>query len=127
MESLGRRDRRPNRGLGGFGIRFRNVVFMGMGEPLDNPEGVHGALGVLGDPRGLSYIQERIPVCTASPVEGIRRLGPLGLRRLNLSVSLAAFVGRIGRSLVNVIPYNPGRLPIVRSLKAACGELGGLS
>lgn len=197
-----------------LGIRFRNVVFMGMGEPLDNPEGVFGALETLRDPRGLGYSQERITVCTAGHVEGIRRLRALGLKRLNLSVSLAAardglrdrlmpinrtwplgelaealaaypmrknfalgvnyclipgwndgledldavaaFIGRIGRALVNVIPYNPGRHPIGRapselevavfleglaargvpvrrriekgrSLMAACGQLGGSS
>ena len=70
--------------------RFRNVVFMGMGEPLDNPEGVFGALEPLRDPRGLGYSQERITVCTAGHVEGIRRLRTLGLKRLNLSVSLAS-------------------------------------
>ncbi len=199
---------------GALGLRFRNVVFMGMGEPLDNPEGVFGALERLRDPRGLGYSQERITVCTAGHVEGIRRLRSLGLKRLNLSVSLAsarddlrdrlmpinrtwplavlaealadypmrrnfvlgvnycllpgvndtpedldaaaAFVGRIGRALVNVIPYNPGRHPIGRapseteieafreglaargvpvrrriekgrSLMAACGQLGGSS
>jgi 23S rRNA (adenine2503-C2)-methyltransferase len=197
-----------------LGIRFRNVVFMGMGEPLDNPEGVFAALETLRDPRGLGYSQERITICTAGHVEGIRRLRGLGLKRLNLSVSLAsardglrdrlmpinrtwplaalaealaaypmrrnfvlgvnycllpgvndatedldaaaAFIGKIGRALVNVIPYNPGRTPIGRapseseivafreglaargvpvrrriekgrSLMAACGQLGGLS
>lgn len=195
-----------------LGVQFRNVVFMGMGEPLDNPEGVFGALETLRDPRGHGYSQERITVCTAGQVEGIRRLRALGLKRLNLSVSLgsardglrdrlmpinrvwpldelaaalaaypmrrnfalgvnycllpglndapedldavAAFVGRFGRALVNVIPYNPGRHPICRapsepeidaflaglaargvpvrrrvekgrSLLAACGQLGG--
>lgn len=197
---------------GALGLRFRNVVFMGMGEPLDNPEGVFGALDLLRNPRGLGYAQERLTICTAGHVEGIRSLGRLGLKRLNLSVSLAAardefrdrlmpinrtwpleelaealaaypmrrnftlgvnyclipgindasedldavsvFVGRIGRALVNLIPYNPGRAPIGRapgeaeiaafmeglaargvpvrrriekgrSLMAACGQLGG--
>ncbi|MCK7472016.1 MAG: hypothetical protein MZU95_15635 [Desulfomicrobium escambiense] len=29
--------------------------------------------------------------------------------------AVSAFVGRIGRALVNVIPYNPGRAPIGRA------------
>jgi len=73
-----------------LGVQFRNVVFMGMGEPLDNPEGVFGALETLRDPRGHGYSQERLTVCTAGQVEGIRRLRALGLKRLNLSVSLGS-------------------------------------
>ena len=191
---------------------FSNVVFMGMGEPLDNFDGLAGALGVMLDPDGLQFSQERITVCTAGLPAGIRRLRGLGLRRLNLSVSLntaddearsrlmplnrsaglaelaaaladypvrrsfvlgvnwcllpgindspadaraaASFCAAAGRTLVNLIPYNPGTAPIApapteeeidrfagllegegvrvrrratrgRSIMAGCGQLGG--
>lgn len=73
-----------------LGWNPRNLVFMGMGEALDNAEHVIQALRVLTDQRGLHYSQERITVCTAGHAEGIARLAALGWKRLNLSISLNA-------------------------------------
>ena len=68
----------------------RNIVFMGMGEALDNAENVLHALRVLNDQAGLAIGQERLTVCTVGHVEGIRLLEEQGLKRLNLSISLNA-------------------------------------
>jgi len=150
-----------------------NVVFMGMGECLDNLEAVAKALAVLGDQRGLGYAQERLTLCTSGPRGAVEALRDLGLKRLNLSVSLnaasddkrsalmpvnrsndlealaaslgkypmrrgfalgvnwcllpgindtredaretAAFCSKVGRCVVNLIPYNPGSSPITRA------------
>jgi 23S rRNA (adenine2503-C2)-methyltransferase len=73
-----------------LGWDVRNVVFMGMGEPLDNLAALAQALRVLTDMRGLRFPAERLTVCTAGDAEGIRGLRALGMRRLNLSVSLNA-------------------------------------
>jgi 23S rRNA (adenine2503-C2)-methyltransferase len=73
-----------------LGWDCRNLVFMGMGEPLDNLGELARALRALTDMRGLRYPAERITVCTAGDEEGIRGLRALGMRRLNLSVSLNA-------------------------------------
>ncbi len=73
-----------------LGWRARNLVFMGMGEALDNAEQLIQALRVLADKRGLHYSQERITVCTAGHREGLLRLAALGWKRLNLSLSLNA-------------------------------------
>ena len=66
----------------------KNIVFMGMGEALDNVDQVIQALKVLTDKRGLHYSQERLTVCTSGHAEGIARLAELGWKRLNLSISL---------------------------------------
>lgn len=73
-----------------LGWTVRNVVFMGMGEALDNAEQVIQALRVLNDAAGLAIAQERITVCTVGSVRGIERLRREGMSRLNLSVSLNA-------------------------------------
>ena len=73
-----------------LGWSFRNVVFMGMGEPLDNLPSLAKALRVLTDMRGLRFPAERLTVCTAGDADGIRALRELGIRRLNLSISLNA-------------------------------------
>lgn len=73
----------------GFG-EIRNVVFMGMGEPFDNFDAVVQALRVLNDRSGASLGRERLKVSTVGRVEGIRRFGALGWRRITLAVSLNA-------------------------------------
>ena len=73
-----------------LGWRISNLVFMGMGEPLDNFEAVSGALAAFLDRSGHGFSQESITVCTVGLAEGIGRLRGLGLKRLNLSVSLNA-------------------------------------
>lgn len=65
-----------------------NLVFMGMGEPLDNLDGLLGALAVLTDRRGFAYAQDKLTVCTVGHVPGIARLRELGWKRLGLALSL---------------------------------------
>lgn len=73
-----------------LGWQIRNVVFMGMGEPLDNVAALKQSLRVLSDRRGLSFSQQRLRICTAGHVTGLQALFALGWRRLELSVSLNA-------------------------------------
>ena len=73
-----------------LGRPIRNIVFMGMGEALDNAKSVIPALRVLNDEAGLAIGQERLTICTVGHVEGIRLLRQEGLKRLNLSISLNA-------------------------------------
>jgi len=86
-----------------LGWPVRNIVFMGMGEALDNAENVLHALRVLNDEAGLAIGQERLTICTVGHVEGIRRLQRHGLKRLNLSISLNAANDTL-RS--NIMPVN---------------------
>ena len=195
----------------GLGWDFSSLVFMGMGEPLDNLDALVQALKVLLDPAGVAFAQERITVCTAGLSAGIEALAAQGWKRMGLSLSLnsatnqkrerlmpvtrsnplealqtalaaypmrpnfvlalnycllpgindaeqdardiAAFAQGLGRTLVNLIPYNPGTRPLTRapteaevdaflgylkgadleakvrgpkgrSIRAACGQLG---
>jgi 23S rRNA (adenine2503-C2)-methyltransferase len=71
-----------------LGWQAKNLVFMGMGEALDNWDELHQALLVLTDRAGLGYGQDRITVCTSGHAEGLRKLHALGWKRLNLSISL---------------------------------------
>ena len=71
-----------------LGWAVRNIVFMGMGEALDNVDHVIQAIRVLTDQHGLHYSFERLTVCTSGHAEGIARLAAQGWKRLNLSISL---------------------------------------
>ncbi len=77
-----------------IGFPVDTVVFMGMGEPMDNLDAVLRAIEVLVDHNGPSVPASRITVSTVGLVDGIRRYTDFaarhGFRRLNLAVSLNA-------------------------------------
>ena len=55
--------------------RLRNLVFMGMGEPLANYENVLQALKILLHPQGFNFSPRRVTVSTAGLAPQIIRLG----------------------------------------------------
>jgi 23S rRNA (adenine2503-C2)-methyltransferase len=63
-----------NRVLQADGRKLRNIVFMGMGEPLHNYENVMTAVTILTDHKGLSIAPKHITLSTVGVVPGIRRL-----------------------------------------------------
>jgi 23S rRNA (adenine2503-C2)-methyltransferase len=69
--------------------RLRNIVLMGMGEPLHNYDAVMQAIDILRDPNGLALAAERITLSTVGVVPGILRLSA-EKRPLHLAVSLHA-------------------------------------
>ncbi len=90
-----------------FGVRVRNVVFMGMGEPFDNFDSVIQAVRVLLDRSGLSFAAERIAISTVGRTEGIRKLASLGWRRINLAISLNAPNDEIRHQIMPVNRLEP--------------------
>ncbi len=76
------------------GIRPANMVFMGMGEPMDNLDNVLQAIDVLKDNNGAGMPISKITISTVGRVDGILRLAEHihqpGWRRLNLAISLNA-------------------------------------
>ena len=67
-----------------------NIVFMGMGEPMDNLDNVIQAVRVMIDQRGLSIPPSHVSVSTAGHGDGIRRLALIRPAHLRLAVSLNA-------------------------------------
>lgn len=68
----------------------RNIVFMGMGEPLDNFEAVIKSTGILTNPHGLGIGSRRITLSTSGDVAAIEKLIALPERSFQLAVSLNA-------------------------------------
>lgn len=54
--------------------RVTNVVFMGMGEPLDNADAVADAIAILTDPAGAAVPLRRVTISTAGHLDGLERL-----------------------------------------------------
>lgn len=75
-------------------VRPKNIVFMGMGEPMDNFENVVQAIAVLKDHNGPGVAIGQITVSTVGHVDGIRRLADQarvsGWHRIGLALSLNA-------------------------------------
>jgi len=67
--------------------RVRNLVLMGMGEPLHNYDSVMRALAIISDTRGMAIGPARIAISTVGVVPAIRRLAEEG-RPYRLAVSL---------------------------------------
>jgi len=80
---LGRRELRPDQ-------RIRNVVFMGMGEPLHNYDAVARALVLLTHPDGIDLSKRRVTVSTSGLVKQINRLGQDFDGQVQLAISLHA-------------------------------------
>ncbi len=69
---------------------LRNIVFMGMGEPLHHYEQTRRAIALLTHPAGFGMSPRRITVSTVGLVPGIRKLGEDFGGKLGLAVSLHA-------------------------------------
>lgn len=78
---------RQARALVGDGVK--NVVFMGMGEPLENLDAVVDAVLVLRAPEVYAISQRRITLSTSGHLPGLVELGRR-LPKVNLAVSLNA-------------------------------------
>ncbi|KPF72134.1 hypothetical protein IP69_04180, partial [Bosea sp. AAP35] len=103
------------------GGRFvSNIVFMGMGEPLYNFDGVRDAIDVISDNEGLSLGRRRITVSTSGVVP---QIGPLGDQMgTMLAISLHAVRDDLRNELV---PLNK-KYPIAE-LMEACRTYPGLT
>ncbi len=71
-------------------LPVRNIVFMGMGEPLDNLEEVVQAILVLSDQKGINIPLSKITLSTAGKLDSLRRLGDYRLNPLRIAISLNA-------------------------------------
>ena len=94
--------------------RISNIVFMGMGEPLDNMDAVLAAIEVMHSPWGFNIAKKKITVSTSGIVPMIPKVTASGAR---LAVSLNASNDEVRD---RIMPINK-RWPI-RDLLDACVE-----
>lgn len=72
-----------------FHSTLTNLVFMGMGEPLDNVDNVAKAIDILIDENGFNYARKKITVSTCGVIEKLHRLTELKYVP-NIAISLNA-------------------------------------
>jgi len=93
--------------------KVSNVVFMGMGEPFLNYDGVLEAIKILNDKDGFNLGARHISISTVGIIEGIKKLANEKLQ-INLAVSLHAPNNELREKLM---PINK-KYPIENILKA---------
>jgi 23S rRNA (adenine2503-C2)-methyltransferase len=98
------------------GEELSNVVFMGMGEPLQNLPAVSEALRIMTDRKGLALAPRRITVSTSGLIHKIPAL--LDVAPINLAISLHATTDAVRDELV---PLNR-RFPLAELLAALRAE-----
>lgn len=67
-------------------LSVSNLVFMGMGEPLDNTDELIRAIRIMIDPYGLSMAPKRVTVSTAGHLDGLKLLAK---EQLGISLALS--------------------------------------
>ncbi len=82
-------------------LKISNLVFMGMGEPLDNLEAVVSACKILSDPLGFALPQRKISISTAGLLENWEEL-IASLPQANLAISLHAASDRLRSQLMPI-------------------------
>lgn len=96
------------------GQRISSIVFMGMGEPLDNPDEVFKSVEILHDQWGMNFSRRKVTISTSGLVPEMWRIAA---NKVRLAVSLNGSNDEI-RS--QIMPINK-RYPISELLKA-CRE-----
>jgi 23S rRNA (adenine2503-C2)-methyltransferase len=79
--------------------KITNLVFMGMGEPLDNYENLEKAIHLINHAEGMALGARKITVSTCGIIPGILRLKDIGIQ-VELSVSLHAANDTLRNKLV---------------------------
>ncbi|PID86781.1 MAG: 23S rRNA (adenine(2503)-C(2))-methyltransferase RlmN [Chloroflexi bacterium] len=95
--------------------RLRNIVLMGMGEPLHNYEATMAAIDILTDHKGLALAPKHITLSTVGVVPGILRLADDKKRPVRLAVSLHGATDTERQALVPLARRWP-----LSALMAAC-------
>lgn len=90
-----------------YGKQVRNVVFMGMGEPMDNVDAVFKSILIMNDQRGLDIALRRITLSTVGVIDGIEKMIAPDMPNVNLTVSLNAAESSLRSQLMPVNRSNP--------------------
>ena len=98
------------------GIRISNVVFMGIGEPLDNYDNVVRAIHIINHPKGLNIGARHISVSTSGLVPNIYKLAEENIQ-CTLSISLHATTNEQRNAMMPVNKTYP-----IEELLQACRD-----
>ncbi|MEW6170909.1 MAG: 23S rRNA (adenine(2503)-C(2))-methyltransferase RlmN [Candidatus Omnitrophota bacterium] len=85
---------------------FTNIVFMGIGEPLDNYDNLLSAIRILNSPKGINFGARRMTISTSGIIPAIEKLQKENLQ-IELSISLHAPNDKIRNQLMGINKIYP--------------------
>ncbi|MFC1645957.1 23S rRNA (adenine(2503)-C(2))-methyltransferase RlmN [Candidatus Omnitrophota bacterium] len=85
---------------------INNIVFMGIGEPLDNYDVLLSSIRIINAKYGFNIGQRRITISTAGLIDGIKKLSREGLQ-VELSVSLHSAIDSKRDKIMPISRKNP--------------------
>jgi 23S rRNA (adenine2503-C2)-methyltransferase len=85
--------------------KLSNIVFMGMGEPLDNTDALFRVLEILTSSYGYGWSPKRITVSTAGIIKGLKLF--MDISQCNLAISIHSPYPDERRSLMPIEKTNP--------------------
>ena len=84
------------------GEKISNVVFMGIGEPLDNYDNVLKAINLINNPKGLNIGARHISISTCGLVPKIKKLADENELQCNLCISLHSSRDEVRTSMMPI-------------------------
>jgi len=96
------------------GERIKNIVFMGMGEPLHHYAETAQSIRLLTHPLGIGLSPRRITVSTVGLISGIQKLGDDFAGKIGLAISLHA---PDGPTRSRIVPMNDSQ-PLAELIEA---------
>ncbi|MBR3281134.1 MAG: 23S rRNA (adenine(2503)-C(2))-methyltransferase RlmN [Clostridia bacterium] len=84
------------------GEKISNVVFMGIGEPLDNYDNVLKAINLINNPKGLNIGARHISISTCGLVPKIKQLADENELQCNLCISLHSSRDEVRTSMMPI-------------------------
>ena len=104
-----------------FEQKITNIVFMGIGEPLDNFDNLLNAITILTDVKALSFPKRKVCVSTSGLVPKIRELAKRDLG-IKLSISLHASSDKVRSAIMPVNKKYPIKELIAAAQEFAQGD-----
>ena len=88
--------------------KVRNIVFMGMGEPLANFPNLKKAVEIFIDQKGVDISKRRLTISSSGILYQLRKMAsdPI-LKHVNLAISLNAPNGKIRKEIMPITESNP--------------------
>ena len=88
--------------------KVRNIVFMGMGEPLANFPNLKKAVEIFIDQKGIDISKRRLTISSSGILYQLRKMAsdPI-LKHVNLAISLNAPNGEIRKEIMPITESNP--------------------
>ncbi|MDD5069177.1 MAG: 23S rRNA (adenine(2503)-C(2))-methyltransferase RlmN [Candidatus Omnitrophica bacterium] len=105
--------------------KITNIVFMGMGEPLDNFENAVKAITILTDPKAIAFSKRKITISTCGLIPEIQAMKKLDLG-VKLSISLHSADNDLREKIMPVNKKYPLK-ELIQALKKLKPERDGLT